>query len=329
MPYLSLGPPPPEGASDVKVVAIVRGGSSDGQVLAVHTTHEDAPAAGGAGAGAPIRRALKAAGVPAKHHAVAVEALGEAAAAAEPAERLPAALHRAYEAAVAERTAAPKHGRDLDLGGEAHFELVPSPDPAGRDAIYVAAPPGAGKSHVASAFARKYAAMWGKERPIYLMSKNDIGSDPVWAPLLERRQVKLLDPETLRTGPIDVAHDFEGGALVVLDDLLDAYGHDAKMEKAVVGLASDLLDLGRRHRISVLVLNHELTAYKRTRGILNSCHAVLLFPAHTPAHTTAYFLRKIGCAVPIPELRRLGRSVYVSMLAPQLVMGTTRAFLAE
>jgi len=171
--------------------------------------------------------------------------------------------------------------------------------------------------------------LWNGKRPVYLMSKHDVASDPSWEALI-KRGVKLLDTESLRTAPVDVARDFGAdGALLVFDDLLDAYSHDKKMEAAILGLVSDAIDLGRRHKLSVIAINHELTSWKRTRSILHSAHWVVTFPSLTPAHSLRYLLKKLGYdAAAVAEYRRMGRWVALSVCAPQVVLSASEARLA-
>jgi hypothetical protein len=327
MPYLTLGPETDREEPDVRTLALVRSDDDalHGQVLRVHSTHLDSPERK-PGRLARAREALRGAGLPARHLDAAEEALSQALAEGDEG-AVPARFRAAARAAAAER---PRAAREITLPPNAHFELLPTPDPAGRDAIFVAGPPGAGKSVWAAAFARKYHGLWPK-RQIFLMSKNDCASDPAWSSLISKGWVTLLDPSTLLESPVDVTKDFGSeGALFVADDLLDAYAGNRKLADAVLGLVNDSLDLARKNRLSVLVLNHAATDYRRTRTVLTSCQCAVVFPAFTPTHVLSYFCKKIGIDPrTIPGMRRMGRAVVVSLVAPQWLLGLTDARLVE
>ena len=54
-----------------------------------------------------------------------------------------------------------------------------------------------------------------------------------------------------------------------------------------------------------------------TRAILHDSHFCCVFPSLTPPHSLRFFMTKIGVDEKlIPEMRKWGRAVYISLRAP-------------
>lgn len=245
---------------------------------------------------------------------------------------VPVPLRAVYaDMLAAAQAEGPKCASDISLPPNAHFESVPNPDPTQRDAIFVAAPAGGGKTYWCAAWVQKYRKLF-PDRPVFILSKNTVADDPAWMALKKADRPQQMDVSTLLADNIDIARDFPTqGCLLIFDDLIDAF--DGKMAKAVTRTVQDSLQIGRRHNISVLITSHELTSYNRTRAILHDVHSVVLFANHTPSHSLRYFLGKIlgreGAEGMIPILRRAGRACQLSVRAPQWWLGEHEAKLLD
>lgn len=330
MPFLALCP---EAAlpKDARPLAIVRSSNSDldGQVLGLYTGHESEPQRRAKATPKlekyekDIKKIVGAAET-GRCFAALLGGLRAGGAVAD----VPESLQHVYNRMLAE-CAGPKISSSISLPPGASFELVPQPNEKGeRDVGYIAGPAGCGKSYAAAQFASKYHALWPK-RQIFFFTANDIGADPAWLPLLKKHALTLLDPKTLVEAPMDVARDFpteEGGSLTIYDDCIDAF--TGKAEKAVLLAVNNQLQLGRKFGQSVLVISHELTNYSKTRAILHDSHWVCVFPALCPPHSLKFFLNKIGVDEKLlPEMRKWGRAVYISMRAPQWAVSESCARL--
>lgn len=304
---------------DARPLAIVKSSNEalNGQILGLYTGHEDAPAKK---AKAPppnltdyekeIKKVVGAANV-GKCFADLVRALRSG---AEP-DDVPPPLRPVF-ARMCAAAAGPTIASSISLPPGATFELVPPPGEKDERVVgYFAGPAGSGKSYAAAQWAEKYHSMW-PERKIFFFTANDVSADPAWAKLLKHKALTLLDPKTLLASPMDVARDFPSdGSLTIWDDCIDAFS--GKLEKAVLLGVQNQLQLGRKFGQSVIVISHELSNYGKTRPILHDAHFACVFPALTPPHSLRFFLTKIGVDEKlIPQMRKWGRAVYLSLRAP-------------
>ena len=137
------------------------------------------------------------------------------------------------------------------------------------------------------------------ERPVFLVTglsekdKHFEGFD-LWkinlshVPTLTLEDLRRRGPGAPRTG-----------SLVIFDDV-DRITDD-KVNKAVQKLISDILSNGRDHAtqagiadIDIIVTNHEVNDYKRTKPMLTECNYVVLFPSATVGRQMKLIIDKIG-----------------------------------
>lgn len=315
---------------DARPLAIVRSSNDalDGRILGLYSGHESEPAKRAKCAPPKLehyekelKKIVGAANV-GRHFAELVRAVRSG---ADPS-AVPPALHALFARMCAE-CAGPQIASAISLPPGAHFELVPPPGEKDERVVgYFAGPAGSGKSYAAAQWAEKYHALW-PSRKIFFFTANDISADPAWAKLLKQKALTLLDPKSLLASPMDVARDFPSdGSLTIWDDCIDAFS--GKQEKAVLLAVQNQLQLGRKFGQSVLVISHELTNYSRTRAILHDSHFCCVFPALTPPHSLRFFLSKIGVDERLlPEMRKWGRAVYVSLRAPMWAVSENTARL--
>ena len=207
---------------------------------------------------------------------------------------------------------------ELPLGS--WFEQVPKFDPADPLGIktplrlvqYVAASAGAGKTVYASALARRYARMW-PDHPIWGVCKTDMSDDPAW----EGVQIHQLPLEKTQG---DLKAKFGNtGCLLIVDDW---DSEEDSRRKMVLQLIKDVINLGRKMRISIIVTSHAITNYHETRDIISEAEYITLFPEATmPAHLYYMCVKKLGVT---PEMfRRLakkGRWITIHTKAPMYIL---------
>lgn len=85
--------------------------------------------------------------------------------------------------------------------------------------------------------------------------------------------------------------------------------------------------MGRKHsedqgNVSMLVLSHYLTNYKKTRLILNEANYFVVYPQATSSHALGYLLKThLGLEKDdIKRLKRLGRWVLLHKSYPQYLL---------
>ena len=190
-----------------------------------------------------------------------------------------------------------------DLGGEierlhSDEKFVPYFRPNERITMFIAGCQNCGKSYYISQFLRQY-RMLHPERPVFLVTglsekdKHFEGFD-LWkinlshVPTLTLEDLRRRGPGAPRTG-----------SLVIFDDV-DRITDD-KVNKAVQKLISDILSNGRDHAtqagiadIDIIITNHEVNDYKRTKKLLTECNYVVLFPSATVGRQMKLIIDKIG-----------------------------------
>lgn len=160
-------------------------------------------------------------------------------------------------------------------------EMIPIPNPNGRQCIYVAGPSGSGKSTYISKYAQEFKKIF-PNKTIFVFSRLD-EDDPI----------DVLDPvrieinEELIDEPIDPAE--LSNALVIFDDT-DTIPNK-KLNEAIRNLKNDLLETGRHNDVYVLISSHLMTNYKETRTVLNECHSLTFFPSAGSTHQVTYCLK--------------------------------------
>ena len=190
-----------------------------------------------------------------------------------------------------------------DLGGEVERlhtgeKFVPYFRRNERITMFIAGCQNCGKSYYISQFLRTY-RMIHPERPVFLvtgLSEKDkhFEGQEMWkinlshVPTLTLEDLRRRGPGAPRTG-----------SLVIFDDV-DRITDD-KVNKAVQKLVSDILSNGRDHAtqagiadIDIIVTNHEVNDYGRTKRLLTECNYVVLFPRATVGRQMKLIIDKIG-----------------------------------
>lgn len=138
-------------------------------------------------------------------------------------------------------------------------------DKAKRETIYVCGPNQAGKSTYVSNYLREYQKVH-KDTPIYLFSR------------LEEDDV-LDDIETIRVNCYELEPEYDirqyEDSFCVFDDI-DQFKNP--IGNILVDMINEILCNGAHYNISIIITNHLLSDYKRTRTILNEVSSITMFP---------------------------------------------------
>lgn len=172
--------------------------------------------------------------------------------------------------------------RDISLGQN---KLTPILDPNNRQVCYVAGPSGSGKSTYVATLARGYHKVYPK-RPMYIFSRTTGKDDPAFK-RLKLIQVQL--DESLVTNPIDIS-ELEYGSLIIFDDTTTI--SDVQIRKAVDHLINDIMEVGRRMGLWIIVTNHLVNPNERKLGrtIMNEFQTITVFPKSGSASQIRYAL---------------------------------------
>ena len=167
----------------------------------------------------------------------------------------------------------------IELDDSGLFELLPNPDPKKREVFYVTGQSGSGKSFIAKQYADYYHKLF-PSRGVYLISK--LQEDETLDKLKFLKRINI-DSLVNDFPELDEFRD----CLVIFDD----YNTLTKeQEKAVLKLIDDLAIMGRHTVTSMMVLTHHTTNYKETRLILLECTNIVVFPQSTPPHALKHLL---------------------------------------
>ena len=165
--------------------------------------------------------------------------------------------------------------------------LQPILDVEKRDVSYITGPAGSGKSTYSSKLASDFRKLHPKA-DIYFFSRTDWKTDPAYHKI-KPLQIKL--DESLIENPIDCVEDIKPGSLLIFDDIGTI--NDDKIRHAVNQLAMDLLEVGRRQRLWVIITSHLVTGNDRkfARVVHNEYRSFTFFPRSGASYQIKYALR--------------------------------------
>lgn len=173
---------------------------------------------------------------------------------------------------------------------ETEKKIIPVPDITKRFTEYIAGPSGSGKSYMTANLADQYKNVY-PHKPIYIFSRGDIEDDPAFSNL---EYVQIPINEELLDNPIDIvemAQETEDGCLFIFDDCGTI--HDDKLRKAVEKLIVDILEVGRKYDVNIIVTNHLIIPNERkfARTIMNELSIMTIYPRCGSAQQIAYVLK--------------------------------------
>lgn len=187
--------------------------------------------------------------------------------------------------------------------------------------IYIAAPTGAGKSTAIANWATLYKKVHPKNK-LFIFSRDY--EDEVINSVIGIKKIKLNDE--LLESHIDPIKFFKN-SLVIFDDI-DTIA-DKVIKEEVFRIRDDLLQMGRKHGISVACSSHLICNNQPTRVALNDSRGVIIYP-HAGGGGLQYFLKKyIGLDTKqVAKILKLpSRWVYIKKDYPITIIYSKGAYL--
>lgn len=156
-----------------------------------------------------------------------------------------------------------------------------------RSVNYIAGPSGSGKSTYAANLMNNYKKIF-PQKDIFIFSRADINSDPA---LKHLGAAQILVDENLIKNPIDITKELTGGSLLLFDDCNTI--QDDKIKKAVIKLMDDIMEVGRKLDITIIITNHLVIPNERksARTILNEAQYMTVFPKSGSSQQIHYCLK--------------------------------------
>jgi hypothetical protein len=166
-------------------------------------------------------------------------------------------------------------------------KMVPLLDTQDRNVTYIAGPSGSGKTYFAVMLIKRF--LKATRMPFYLFSRTDYKNDPAF----EGMDVnQIMIDESLVEDPMDIETELSGGCLVFFDDCGTI--QNDKVKKAVDKIMADIMEVGRKMRIWVVITNHLVVPNdkKMARTILNEMHSLTVFPKSGSVQQISYILKQ-------------------------------------
>lgn len=197
--------------------------------------------------------------------------------------------------------------------------------PKERITMFIAGPQNCGKSYFIAEFLDEYKQFHPK-RPIYLLTGLDEG-DKHFA----RHNIRKIDMDAETIGSLSLEElrndDKTGkrlGCLLIFDDT-DRIPSKPLMKK-VYDLMGMALSTGRDHTtqngdadIDVIITNHEINDFLRTKPVLTECNYLVMFPQCSLKKQMDYCLDKVGINKRMKEMLttyNLSRSLVIHKTYP-------------
>lgn len=213
---------------------------------------------------------------------------------------------------------------DKEIGCDPGEMMRPIYNPKERITMFIAGAQNCGKSYFIGQFLYDYKMIHPK-RPVYLITGIDekdksLGSHKIRKIFMDEKVIDDLNLEKLR---VDDKTGKKRGCLLIFDDT-DRI-RDAGLRKKVYDLLNDALCNGRDHAtqaakadIDVIVTNHEINDYQRTKSVLTECNYVVIFPAYSVKKQIDMVLDKIGLSKEVHDMitSYTGRAVVLHKTAP-------------
>lgn len=219
----------------------------------------------------------------------------------------------------------------IRLQGDAVFAPLPYKDPDWRSVAYVAGKAGSGKSKWSADFLLSYKKLF-PARPLFGVGKQKLEKDPALAGLGIKqlkigffRETRVVGSEggSGASGGAAPKFDVEAafgdeGCMILFDDWDSLEGDDKRTIKNAI---IDILSVGRKLKVSIVVTSHLLTNYAETRSIINEADFITVFPPCAQHHHLEYFLTNCGIARDmIPSLKQRGPWITLHNTQPTYVL---------
>ena len=159
-------------------------------------------------------------------------------------------------------------GTFIDIGKNRKFQLA-IPNDSFRLSIF--GPSGVGKSTFVSSVIKEYKKKYKKNK-VYMISPTK--DDDAYANLKDVIQYIKID-DSLITDPMEFT-EFSN-ALIIFDDS-EMLSAKKDINKAIETFRNQILENGRKSKISCIVINHTAQNGMQTKKILNECQLTCVFP---------------------------------------------------
>lgn len=168
--------------------------------------------------------------------------------------------------------------------------LLPLMNTEQRAVEYVAGPSGSGKTTMAVMLLNAYLKTF-PDKELYIFSRTDWTDDPAFDDLIKEPMQIPID-EGLLEFPIDITEDLRDGGVILFDDITTI--QNEKLKKLIESLISDILEVGRKLDISVILTSHLILPNdkKFARTIMNEIQTLTVFPKSGTSQQIRYSLNK-------------------------------------
>lgn len=221
---------------------------------------------------------------------------------------------------------------DDEIGKDFHLPdysiLQPLMNVNQRSVNYIAGPAGSGKSTYASSIIERYKKIF-PEKEFFIFSRTDAKNDPA---LTKLGGMQVPISEKLVTDPIDIEKELTGGCVILFDDCNTI--QNPKFKKAIDDLMSDIMEVGRKMDISIIITNHLVIPNERkmARTVLNEMQTLTVFPKSGSSQQISYCLKtyfgltkkQIDHILTLPS-----RWVTICKMYPMFVMHEKGAYILE
>lgn len=156
-----------------------------------------------------------------------------------------------------------------------------------RKVYFIAGPAGSGKSTLAAQLIKDYMKMF-PETQFFFVSRT-MGKDDPALKDLKINQIRL--DQSLLEKPIDIEKEVGKRSIFFFDDCNTIT--DDKLKKYVEKLMMDIMEVGRRLNINIIITQHLLNGNdkKLNRSILNEANYISFFPRSGSSYAITYCLK--------------------------------------
>jgi hypothetical protein len=188
-----------------------------------------------------------------------------------------------------------------------------------RKVYFVGGPAGSGKTHFCAGLIRDYLKMY-PDCEFYFVSRT-MGKDDPALKNININQIKL--DQALLDNPIDIEKEIGKRSIFFFDDCNTIT--DDKLKKYVEKLMADIMEVGRRLNINIIITQHLLCGNdkKLSRSIMNELNYLTFFPRSGSSQAIIYCLKTYFGLVKkqIDKILKLpSRSVTIMKGYPMTVM---------
>lgn len=167
-------------------------------------------------------------------------------------------------------------------------KFLPIPKLEDRGVDYIAGPSGSGKSTYAANLALAY-KMVNPKNDFFIFSRGAAKTDPAFSKL---NPIQIPINESIVDHPIDITKELTKGCLILFDDCNTI--QDDKQKKAIDKLMADIMEIGRKLDINIIITNHLVIPNEKkiARTIMNEMQSLTVFPKSGSTHQIKYCLKQ-------------------------------------